>query len=245
MALIKYGSLFDFSVKAKPQVAQEMRSIADINTFRELAEVTRKSKPISFDLQISPDERGLSLKAITLNRNFDGFLSNFSQNNIYILSAAWDLSDNPINYYPSSDSDLANCTINISAGQTVEFPDKGIPVFPKRKVVGGIAYKILIMESDQNVRNLGSLLSTVGDTIRRSELGFLLGLISKATGVNGASVLLISEASKRLSHSLGEILKTNSDDYVDYLEGYHPVTNWVRDFETVENNSSTIVLNRF
>ncbi len=245
MSLIKKGSLFDFTVKVKPQIVQEMSSLGDITTFRELAEITRKSKPISFDLSISPEERGLALKSLTLNNNFDGFLNNFLKSKLYTITCAWDMSDKPINQYPQPGSEINKCSFTLGKDNTVEFPNEGIPLFQKRKVLGGIAFRIFIMESDQEIKNYSSFLSTISDTIRRSELNFLLGLFSKATGVNSASMQLASQAAQKLTNSIGDFLKTNSDDYIDYIEGYYPINNWVRDFDTIENNSSTVVLNRF
>lgn len=245
MSLIKRGSLFDLSVKAKPQIVQEMESLKEITTFRELVQITRKSKPISFDLATSPEERGLALKSVCLNKTFEGFLGNFTKSNLYIFTIAWDLSNKPISYFPDPLSEKNRNMFNIGAGQTVEFPDRGLPLFPKGKVNGGIAYKIMLLESDQNAINFGSFISAISDTIKRSELSYLLGLISTATGVNGASILLISEAAKRLYSAIGDILKANSDDFIDYLEGYYPITNWVRDFDDIENNYSTVVINRF
>lgn len=245
MALIKSGSLFDFTVKVKPQIEQEMNSLGEITTFRELAEITRKSKPISFDLSLSPEERGLALKSLTLNNNFDAFLCNFLKSKLQIISCAWDLSDKPINIYPQPGSEINKCYFALGKDNTIEFPNEGIPLFRKRKVLSGIAFRIFIMVSDQENNNFNSFLSSISDTIRRSELNLLLGLFSKSTGVNGASILLVSQAEQKLTNAIGDFIKTNSDDYIDYIEGYYPINNWVRDFDTIENNTSTVVLNRF
>ena len=245
MSLIKKGSLFDLSVKVKPQVVQEMESLKDITTFRELVQITRKSKPISFDLQTSQEERGLALKALSLSKSFEGFLGNFTKSSLYVFSVAWDLSNQPIFYFPDPLSEKNQNMFKIIPGETIEFPNKGLPVFPKRKVNGGIAFKIMVFESDQISMNFNLFLSAISDTIKRSELSYLLGLFSSATGVNGASILLISEAAKRLYNAIGDVLKINSDDYIDFVEGYYPIKNWVRDFDTIENDYSTVVLNRF
>jgi hypothetical protein len=245
MSLIKRGSLFDLSVKAKPQIVQEMDSLKEITTFRELVQVTRKSKPISFDLVTSPEERGLALKSVCLNKSFEGFLGNFTKSNLYAFSIAWDLSNKPIFYFPDPLSEKNQNMFTIGAGQTIEFHERGLPLYPKCKVNGGIAYKIMLLESDQNAINFSSFISAISDTVKRSELSYLLGLFSTATGVNGASILLISEAAKRLYSAIGDILKANSDDFIDYVEGYYPMTNWVRDFDDIENHHSTVVINRF
>jgi hypothetical protein len=245
MSLIKRGSLFDFSVKAKPQIGQEIESLKDITTFRELVQITRNSKPISFDLVTSPEERGLALKSVCLNKTFEGFLDNFTKNNLYAFTVAWDLSNKPISYFPDPLSEKNRNMFTIGAGQTIEFPDRGLPLFPKGKVNGGIAYKIMLLESDQNSMNFSAFISAISDTIRRSELSYLLSLFSNAAGVNGASISLVSEAAKRLYIAIGDILKANSNDFIDFVEGYYPITNWVRDFDDIENAYSTVVINRF
>jgi len=162
-----------------------------------------------------------------------------------MVAFSWDMSDKAVYQYPEQGKDPSSCMFKISPDQIIEFPKEGLTIFPKRKVHGGCAYRVLLMESAKPIAEFNEFVTAIADTIKRSELSYLLGLLTKGMGVNGASIFLISQASKHLTNAIGDILKTYSDDYVDYIEGYYESDKWVRDFDTLEMRSSTAVINRF
>jgi hypothetical protein len=248
MALIETGSLRDFSVKPKESVLKQKPFLKSVKTFNILKEVTKTLAPDAFELITSTDQRGVALKSILLKEDFEGILANVFNpvNEVYFVAWSWDLSGQPVVQYPGVNFAPENVIIRLKSGKLREFIGEGINLFPKRKVTGGIAIRIQIWESDQDTRNFGKILSETADTIQKSELGQLLSLISLASGVSGATIALIEKASIELAKLIGTVLKANSDDYVDFFEGYYPSDkDWKVGEDSYEGNSSKIFLSKY
>ena len=248
MALIKSGNLYDFSVSPKESILQHKSYFRNYKDFNMLKEVTRNIEPESFELITSQESRGLTLKSIFLTEGFEGMLGNLfhSTNEVYFIAWAWDLSGKPIVQYPGAGVKPENVLIRLKAGRLREFIGEGINLFPKRKVKGGLAIRIQLWESDQNVRNFGKTLEETATTIQNSQLSNLLSLISAASGVSGATITLIEQASIELAKLIGTVLQANGDDYVDFFEGYYASDdNWKKEEEEYEGNSSKITLMKY
>lgn len=248
MALIKVGSINSFAVNAKEVATRKRAFLRGIRTFAELGEVSRDVPLNSFDLITSEDQRGLAIKGIKLTEGFEGFLLNLfnSTNEVYFVAWAWDLNGTPINQYPGANVNPQDVLIPLRVGKVREFIGQGINLFPKRLVKGGIAVRIQLWESDQDVRNFGKAMSDIADAIQKSTLNNLLSLISMATGVTGATITLVKEASIELAKIIGTILQSNGDDYVDFFEGYYAADqNWTAGNETYNGNSSVLTLNKY
>lgn len=248
MALIKTGSINDFNVIVKSPVKKKSPSLDRIRTFSEMREISRAVEPDSFDLITSKDPRGIGLKSIKLEKSFDGFLEKFLHptNEIYFVAWAWDMSGKPVNLYPGKNVDAKDVMIPIKVGKVREFIGEGIDLFQKRKVKGGIALRIQLWESDEKGRNFGKAMSDMSDAVKKSELNNLLNLFSLGTGVSGATVSLIKDASLELAKVIGTILQTNGDDYVDFFEGYYAADKkWTKGNETYNANSSVLGLSKY
>lgn len=248
MALINVGSINNFSVAAKESVKKEKNFLGGLKTFADLSEVSRSITLNSFDLIMSHDQRGLALKSITLTKGFEGFLSKLfnSTNEVYFVAWAWDLSGESINLYPGAGVDANDVLIPLKIGKLREFLGSGINLFPKRVVKGGIAVRIQLWESDQNIRTFGKAVSDTADAIQKSSLNNLLSLISVASGISGATITLIKDASIELAKTIGIILKANGNDYVDFFEGYYPAhQNWTTASESHTGNASVLVLDKY
>jgi hypothetical protein len=249
MALLKVGSINNFSVTAKASIKEEKRFLRGLTTFSDLSEVSRTVALNSFEFIASSDQRGLAIKSLKLTEGFEGYLSNLFKdglNNVYFVAWAWDLSGEPIYQYPGTGVEAKDVLIPIKVGKLREFIGAGISLFPKRVVKGGMAVRIQIWESDQQIRTFGKAMSDTADAIQKSELNALLSLISTATGVSGATVALIKEASIELAKVIGTVLQANGEDYVDFFEGYYPADkNWVAGNESYEGNSSVLTLDKY
>jgi len=248
MALIKVGSINSFAVTAKEAITKEKNFLSGIRTFADLSEVSRKIAPNSFDLITSANQRGIGIKSITLTEGFRGFLGNLfdATNKVYFVAWAWDLSGESVNLYPGSGVEANEVLIPLKVGKLREFIGSGINLFPKRKIKGGIAVRIQIWESDQDIRTFGKVMADTADAIQKSELNNLLSLISIATGVTGATITLIKDASIELAKVIGTILQSNGDDYVDFFEGYYPSDQqWAPSNDSYNGNSSVLVLNKY
>lgn len=248
MALHTKGSIDHFSVRAKQNVAKNKPFLESISTFSDLSEISRDVAPNSFDLITSTDQRAVGLKRIKLIEGFEGYLQKYLDpvNEVYFLAWAWDLSGQPINQYPGSNVNSTDVVMQLKVGNVREFIGAGINLFPKRLVKGGVALRIQLWESDQNVRNFGKAMTDTANEIKKSELNNLLSLISTAAGVSGATISLIKDASIELVKAIGIILRTNGDDHVDFFEGYYPADQtWTIGDDQSQGSSSMLTLNKY
>lgn len=248
MALIKVGSINDFSVAVKSTTKSKNLSLRGIKTFAELSEISKSVEPDSFELFTSADERAIGLKKLELTEGFEGFLQGMLNptNELYFVVWAWDLSGQPIYQYPGTNTNSTDVIIPLKVGRVKDFLGQGLNIFPKRKVKGGIAVRIQLWESDQSIRNFGKAMSDTADAIKKSELTNLISLVSLVTGVAGATVTLIKDAAIELAKIIGTILQANGDDYVDFFEGYYAADqNWLIGDDVSTGNSSIITLNKY
>jgi hypothetical protein len=247
MALITNGSINSFSATVASSVLSKKPYLEAFRTLSEIGEATRSVQPAPLDFNVSTTTRGLALKSLKFTQGFEGFLGNLFKdtNEVYFLAWAWDMSGNPIVEYPGVTATDKTCIIPLRTGQIREFLGSGICLFPARQVTAGLAVRIMIWESDQNTRTFGKAMSEIANTIKASKLNNLLSLIAMS-GVSTATIALIKDAAVELADLIGQILQANSDDYVDFYEGYYPVSgNWTAGDEIHQGNASEIVLARF
>jgi hypothetical protein len=240
MALITSGSFNDLAA------AVDMPALEGLETVGVLEQATREAQSAKAKLPTSDGPRGLGLKSLTLSKGFEGILGGVfnKKNEIYFLSWTWDLSGETPYLHPGKGVATEDCLIPIKTGEVREFGGTGALLFPQRIVKSGIATRIQLWESDSRARDLGKTIETVADTIEKSELNNLLKFIALA-GPQVAQLTLIKDAALELAKLIGVILKANSDDYVDFFEGYYPVsTDWTGE-EKLSGHASGIVLSRF
>lgn len=102
----------------------------------------------------------------------------------------------------------------------------------------------MLFECDQGIRDFGKAMEEIANTLKASELANLLKLIALSTGATGATVTLIYEAARELTKAVGKILQANTDDYVDFYEGYFSVGSpWQPGLLTETGYASEITLN--
>jgi hypothetical protein len=92
-----------------------------------------------------------------------------AKNEVYFIAVVWDMSGAPPKVMPlSSDlipemrtvEDLAH---EMSPGETIEFGEDGLLLWPMKQVVGGLNYQIVVVESDQKDRDSGK---SISETVR-------------------------------------------------------------------------------
>lgn len=248
MALIKVGSIGNFAVTPIEELSKERPFVKGIKTISDLKEISRGIPSDTFKYLTSQDKRGITLKKIKLLEGFEGFLQKYLNptNEIYFLAWTWDLSGQPVNFYPGTISKPEDVIIPIKVGKERMFVGSGINLFPKNEVTGGICVRIQVWESDQKARDFGQVISEMADTISKSKLNSLLSLLSLATGVPAITVNMIKEASIELAKILGYIMTSNDNDYVDLFEGYFPSDlDWIVEEKTYCGQSSEITLNTY
>ncbi len=247
MALIQKGSFDSFSGMVVASERAKRPALAGLRTLRDIREATRAVQPAPIEFEVSSTPRGLALKSMKLTQGFEGILDDLFNptNEVYFLAWAWDLSGAPVVDYPGATGSPDRCIIPLQVGQIRQFLGAGIALFPARRVTAGLAVRIMIWESDQGARDFGKTLSEVANTIKASKLNNLLSLVSLATGATTATIALIKDAAIELADALGKILQANSDDYVDFYEGYYPAADpWTAGEETHQGNASEIALTR-
>lgn len=248
MALITTGSIKNFTVEASKKTNTKRAGSAKLRSFFELEELSEANKDVQYELSVSEDKRGLALKNFKLNKSFEDFISSiFSPvNEIYFIAWSYDLSGQPVHYYPGEGIDPQDVLVKVKKGKLTEFIGEGINLFPKRQVKGGIAVRIFMWESDQEARDLGQTMINISNAINESELNNVLSLVSLATGVSGVTINLIEKAALELTKVIGTILKLNKNDYVDLFEGYYAADNeWKKGLDTYTRESSEISLNKY
>jgi len=249
MALINVGIIDNFAVTANEAAKKREPSLANISSFSSLQKIPDDAASENFDLITSDEPRGIGLQRIQLVKGFEGYLQQFLNptNEIYFIAWAWDLSGQPLYFYPGPGGKHdRNLIIPIKVGMAREFIGQGINLFPKRKVKGGIALRVQLWESDQQTRNVGKTISATAREIKKSGLNHLLSVVSTATGLTGTTIKLIKEAAVELSDLIGKILQKNGDDYVDFFEGYYASDrNWHIGKENYMGYSSQITFDKY
>jgi len=223
MALNKSGRLLDFSVGSNQSALSQKSSLKNFKTFNASTEVTRILEPNSFEFLSSNEPRELPLKAIKLSEGFEGVLENLinSTNEVCFIAWAWDLTDESITLYDGAVPEMNNALTRFKAGKLSEYREDGVHIFSKKNMLEGLAIRILIWESVQNVLNFGKLLTETVDAIQKSELVNLLSFVSLEKGISASKLAAIQQASLELAKSIGLVLKVNTDDFFDFFEGYY------------------------
>jgi len=253
MAIIQHGSFGDTPVTFKKDAIAKMANAASLRLLDKVSLVQQASRSIQSQTLVIPEssnERGLALKSITLKKDFEGFIeklfkdvNNHLGNDIYFVAWVWDLSGEPPVLFPSPDSsgnfDPQKCIFSVNVSEERAFGGVGINLLGPRKIVGGINVRMQIWESDRKTSDFGKAMTVVADTVKNSQ--FSLDLISLAVGfatggVTTAPINLIAKASANLASAVGGILQAQSDDYVDFFEGYYPINyEWKPGKEITEN----------
>jgi hypothetical protein len=241
MALIQQGAFDAFSM------TPEAEGVTGLDTFSEVRELRRDAPP-RVRLIESAEPRGLALRSIKLERGFESFLQKVfkGENEVYFLAWCWDLSGEPVSLYPGKTAEGSSSLIKLRAGDVREFTmGAGIGLFEPRQVTAGLAVRINLWESDEKRRRFGETLGSVTDAIKDSKLNNVLKLVALA-GPQLATITLVKDAALELAGVVATLLKADSDDFVDFFEGYYPAADaWPASDETHRGHASEIVLRHF
>jgi hypothetical protein len=226
MAIIRQRSFGDFTVRLPTKLAERVAGGATLNRIDLLEQVTADVQPAEVEVEQSPGPRGIAMKSLKLTREFESFMKRlFSHDNdVYFVSIAYDISREQPVLHPPKGASRDDAVIEIAAGDTRQFGGEGALIFPQRKVSAGIAVRLHLWESDKSQRNFGKALEEVVKVVDESKLTSTLKLVALAGGPTTATLAVVEEAAVELSKVVAAVLKSNSDDYVDFFEGYYPVS---------------------
>jgi hypothetical protein len=247
MALIQTGSFSDLSVVVRPEAAEALEGANEVDSFGVLAETSSAMPADSFDFAISHERRGLALQSLRLEKGFQSLIRRLfdATSDVYFLAWAWDFSGQQAVVYPGAATDTGAALIPMKGGELREFLGAGVALFPERLVTAGIALRIQVWQSKQDVREFGKTMTTVAEAIQQSQLNSLLTVLAVATGATTATISLVANASLELADVVGKILQASSDDYVDFYEGYFPASApWTPETQSWQGHASEVSLRR-
>ena len=167
------------------------------------------------------------------------------RNEVYVVSVSWDYSGAPPVQYPAYTANPAELMSRLKEGEKREFIGAGLPLFPARRVVGGLSTRVMLWECDQDIRRFGTSMAHVSQAIQSSELTQVLSALAGSNPTT-AVISTVAQAALALTRVIGDLLKTNSDDFVDYFEGFYPASDsWNAAVEPVRGPCSAIELTKF
>jgi len=240
MAVIQHGTMDDFSISVGRQL--EIKGEPSVLA---LGDAEAKSIHIS-DFSDSAERRGITLSALSMNEQFPGFIDRIFnlESKFYFLCWTWDMKS--IHLYPGEITTPDTCLIPLRPSNSERrFIGDGVVLFPPRTVRGGIAVRVQIWESKQDVREFGALMQRIAALVSSSELNDVItGLGSAAAGGAIAGAMLAQRAAVKLTKAIGAELENSSDELVDYFEGYFSAKSvWQVGNQTYEGVGSSIELN--
>ena len=261
MALINEGSLDNFSIRPadvaevkdaakRSFIAENFDLLSNIKTFSLMEQMRRSFIEAEIPFVPKPTMGGLGLKSFTLYKSFEGLMNIFNpQNEIYFVAWAWDLSSNPPYVYPAVGTEPGAWFHRMRKQDRITFIGDGINLYPKQEIKGGIGVHLEVWESDADIRKVGNTIKEVTDKVQNSELTAILSGLTSANP-STATVAAISQAVLTLSGIIGDILKKNSDDFVNLFEGYYSVDNWTIGLDPYsipdkKKPTCEIILNRY
>lgn len=164
----------------------------------------------------------LYLSEITLNENFNSFLSRTNQ--IYGAAIIWDLSGQPprVIGIPERQGKEA-LAYAMRPNESLRFIGDGLQLWPQKAVEGGLHVQMVLMESDSDLRNIGEKIGKVREAVAESSLG--RALAGFAAGPTGATIVAVEQAALALSQVVESVLKANDDDLVAIFQGTYGAEN--------------------
>ncbi len=194
------------------------------------------------DTEVSAKPRGLAMKSLTVDRNWDGLWGMLGRRQqIYFLAVSFDLSENDVVVLPpkelSSDS-----VYEAKKGETITFSlGGGAPIFPPRKIHGGLLTYITVCEADKGLRHIGEVVGKVHAAVDNDD-GFAAAIKKVVTNPGKAGSDAILNAALAVLKPVGVVLENSSDDHLGLFSGIFPATRSWEDRLTETRNGTTIEL---
>ena len=95
-------------------------------------------------------------------------------------------------------------------------PENGLTLYRSNKVPDFLDYRILVAESDEDVRNAGEV---IADLVNTDQYKSFRDAILGVTAFGQPQIALISAAADFLVNTISKILKMNKDDQLIYVAG--------------------------
>lgn len=168
----------------------------------------------------------LYLRDLKLLKSFDWALFGEATNELYLMGVCWDLSGaEPVVFPPKQLEGAELRTYNLEKGETVRFVGDGIQLWPARPIKGGLYVRLVVMESDEDVRRLGRSIAEVHQAVKESALTSALGALATAAGVSAPALAAVGAAADLLTTVVANALQKNGDDLVALFDGSYGAEN--------------------
>lgn len=159
----------------------------------------------------------LYLKSLVLKESFDWALFGRAVNELYIVAICWDLSGAPPVVFPAIPAEAIKGSYRVRKGEHTTFISDGIQLWPPRSVVGGLHTRILVMENDDNVRDLGQRMAQLTEVVGSSSLAATLAAL--VGGATAGTLTAVAPAATALAKAVAGLLVENGDDLVALFDG--------------------------
>jgi hypothetical protein len=174
----------------------------------------------------SPQPVSLYLRQLKLLKSFDWALFGEAINELYVVGVAWDLSGAPPVVLPPAQVSAGDLkTYNLEKNEIVKFVGDGLNLWPSRKIKGGLYVRLVVMESDSDVRTVGSQIAALHATVKNSTLTKALAGLAVASGVSAPMLAAVGAAADVLTGQLASTLQQNEDDLVALFDGTYGAEN--------------------
>jgi len=160
----------------------------------------------------------LYLKEMALSQSFDFSLFGRAVNELYFSAFCWDLSGEPPFIYPPPGVNVGKLTLNMEERQRREFIGDGVLIWPPRKVVGGLYVRLILMENDDDVRDIGKRMESIRKAIQQSALSNALGVLVGGA-LSAGQLAAVGAAADVIVGVVAELLQGDGDDLVAVFEG--------------------------
>jgi hypothetical protein len=161
------------------------------------------------------DHASLFLKSLRLKQSFDWALFGEAVNELYFSAITWDLSGKPPVVYPPAS--IQEKALPMKRGDAEAFIGDGVQLWGGGPVVGGLYVRLLIMESDDEVRDFGKRMDEVRGAVANGKLAGALAVL--AASVTTPVLDAVGIAANELAGVIANLLKANGDDTVALFEG--------------------------
>jgi hypothetical protein len=185
--------------------------------------------------------RGLTIKRLTLNKNYDGRISHAfgGQNEIYFLATSIMFGEEKPFVWPIAPEGAEIAVMELKRGETFEFDlGAGAPLAPERPLTSGLAVAIWIMESDGDRRKAGEKMKAAADAVKGDD-SIAKTLAKAITNPAAFTAQQVIETVGLVASVIGAVLSKDQDEHVAFFDAYFGMReSWEGKLESVKEGAS-------
>lgn len=206
------------------------------------------ARPVDERPGIAPDEpkpyRGLTIRRLTLNKNYDGRIQRWfgGQNEIYFLASSIMFGDKEPFVFPAVVEGGDQAIMKLKRGESFEFDlGAGAPLFPERELMSGPAVAVWVMESDNDRRKAGEKMKAAAEAVK-SDKTIVDALQQAITNPGAFTAQQVLGAIGEVVKVIGTVLSKDGDEQVGLFSAYFPRTGSWDDMLVSRKEGATVEL---